>query len=296
MDKKAFGFLVATLRKEMRNEFDGILSQYDLAELAQMPKVALQKIEQGRYGNLSPATVMNLASALHLPTRARQIFFLASLGLPDGAFMKQPLSAPALLAKLSGLLAQYQSPVMIADAFGDVIISTPAWLEVFDLNPEEIRAPQLLSQHNLYRYLFAPEFSRQRAMLGESQHDFLHRMVLIFKMISLKYRAHWWFIQLLPELNRSPLFQEHWQSPFYQDDDIINTLIPFSLKHPRLGQLKLLVSPQVTLSGYGDLYLYNFQPLDERTGEACAQLIRQFGNRPFQNLAWPKAERQPSSL
>ena len=60
MDKKNFGYLVATLRKEARNEFDETLTQYDLAELARMPLITLQKIEQGRQANIKPDMLLNL--------------------------------------------------------------------------------------------------------------------------------------------------------------------------------------------------------------------------------------------
>ena len=54
MDKKNFGQLVAILRKESRNEFDEPMTQYDLAELARIPLITLQKIEQGRQVNIKP--------------------------------------------------------------------------------------------------------------------------------------------------------------------------------------------------------------------------------------------------
>ena len=290
MNKKQFGQLVAILRNEIRNEFDEPLTQYDLAELAHISIFALMKIEQGRSINQTPEMLLNLAIALQLPACARQVFLLASLGLEDNAFIKQPLTSDALLPDLTGKLSNLQTPALIADAFGDVIVSTPALLEVFDLDLEAIRAPHLLSQFNLYRLLFAPEFLKQRAMLGDSQQDFLHRMVLFFKMISLKYRIHWYFKGLLPELNRFPLFREQWQSPFRQDDEIINTQIPFSLNHPRYGNLKFLSSPHLTISGYGDLYLFSFQALDTHTTDACTQIIKTHGLKTFQNSVWPKPE------
>ena len=288
MDKKEFGRLVATLRKEIRNEFDEILTQYDLAELALIPLVSLQKIEQGRSVNLTPETLLNLANALQLPTRARQVFFLASLGLPDNAFIKQPSSSQSMLKELTDILSKLQTPAFIADAFGDVIVSSPSILALYDIKIDEIGGADLISRINLYRFLFAPEFARQRAMLGESTHNFLHRMVLIFKMISLKYRNHWYFDMLLPELNRFPLFREHWQSPFYHDDDILNILIPLTVTHPNLGNLNFLSSPQVTISGYGDLYLYNFLPMDTKTAAICQQIVKLVGTQPYQNSVWPK--------
>ena len=89
MDRKSFGLLVGTLRKQQRNEFDSPLNQNDLAEIAQIPLMTLQKIEQGRSVNLSPDSTLKLAKALGLPTRARQIFFLASTGIADVAMTSQ---------------------------------------------------------------------------------------------------------------------------------------------------------------------------------------------------------------
>jgi len=43
LNKKDFGQLVATLRRESRNEFDEPMTQYDLAELARIPLITCKR-------------------------------------------------------------------------------------------------------------------------------------------------------------------------------------------------------------------------------------------------------------
>jgi len=127
LDKKDFGHLVSTLRKESRNEFDEPMTQYDLAELARIPLITLQKIEQGRQVNVKPDILLSLAEALHLNSRATQTFFLASLGIKDVQTIKQIASPQDVLADLTQTLSQLQTPAYIMDGFGDIVALNPGF-------------------------------------------------------------------------------------------------------------------------------------------------------------------------
>src|SRR5512133_1109178 len=122
MDKKDFGQLVAILRKECRNEFDEPMTQYDLAEIAHIPLITLQKIEQGRQENIKPETLLKLVNALDMSSRARQVFFLASLGINDDEVLKPTAAPQIVLAELSQTLTQLQIPAFIIDGFGDIVV------------------------------------------------------------------------------------------------------------------------------------------------------------------------------
>jgi len=63
---------------------------------------------------------------------------------------------------------------------------------------------------------------------------------------------------------------------------------PISLKHPELGLLKFLACPTHAITIQGDLYLFNLQPLDMPTSEACLQLTRNLGTQPMRVASWPK--------
>ena len=288
MDKKDFGQLVATLRKEARNEFDEPMTQYDLAELARIPLITLQKIEQGRQENIKPEILLKLVNALNLSSRARQVFFLASLGLKDSETLKPTATPQVVLAELTRTLSQLQTPACILDGFGDVIALNSSSPAMYDLETSQLNAPHLLSQHNFIRFLFSPEFEKQRAMMEETQFDFSRRTVMLFKLWTMKNRNHWYFQRLIPELNRYQGFREHWQSPTFHDEDIFVQYNPVTLQHPEFGPLKFLSNPTQAITTQGDLYLFSFQPLDAHTAEVCVRLARKFGTQVIPVASWPK--------
>lgn len=295
MNKSDFGHLVAILRRECRNEFDETMSQYDLAQIAQIPLITLQKVEQGRQANMKPVMLMNLAEALNLSSRARQVFFLASLGIQDSTSAKQMIAPQAVLDELTLILSQLQTPAFISDGFGDIIVTNPAFLEILNIDIAQFHVPLLLSQHNINRLWFCPESENLRMMMGETQFDFARRSVMLFKSWSLKYRTHWYFQRLLPELNHYPIFREHWQSPLFHDEDIIIQHIYITLKHPELGMLKFLFGPRQALTIHGDLNLFSFQTLDAHTAEACLGLAKKSENQIIFLGVWPKPA-TPSGL
>jgi transcriptional regulator with XRE-family HTH domain len=288
MDKKDFGQLVAILRKEARNEFDEPMTQFDLAELAKIPLITLQKIEQGRQENIKPETLLKLVNALNLSSSARQFFFLASLGIKNSEALKQAATGQTVLAELTRTLSQLQTPAFILDGFGDIVAINLSGPAVYDLEMSQLYSPHLLSQHNFNRLLFSTEFEKQRAMLGETEFDFTRRIVMLFKFWTLRYRHHWYFQRLLPELNRYPVFRQHWQSPSFQNEDIYVQHSFITLRHPKFGELKFLSVPSQAISTDGDLYLLCFHPLDAHTTEVCAQLAGALGTQAIRVAPWPK--------
>jgi transcriptional regulator with XRE-family HTH domain len=288
MDKKDFGQLVATLRKESRNEFDEPMTQYDLAELARIPLITLQKIEQGRQVNIKPDILLNLANALHLCSRATQTFFLASLGIKDIQTIRPIATAQTVLAELIQTLSHLQNPAYILDGFGDIIAINPGGLAVLNLETSHLHAPHLLSQHNINRFLFSPEFENLHTIMGEIQSASARRTVMLYKLWTLKLRHHWYFQRLLPELNRYPVFRQHWQSPSFHDEDIYVQYNFINLKHQNLGSLKFLSNPTHAITTQGDLYLFSLQPLDLHTGEVSLQLAQKLGTKTIRVASWPK--------
>jgi len=77
---------------------------------------------------------------------------------------------------------------------------------VFNLENNQLHAPHLLSQHNINRFFFSPEFTTLYTMMGEAKFDYARRFIMLYKLWTLKYREHWYFQRLLPELNRYPVF------------------------------------------------------------------------------------------
>ncbi|MGA2489732.1 MAG: helix-turn-helix domain-containing protein [Anaerolineales bacterium] len=289
MDKENFGHLVATLRKESRNEFDEPLTQYDLAELARIPLITLQKIEQGRQANIKPEMLLNLSEALHLNSRATQFFFLASLGIKDVQTIRPIASPQHVLEELTQILSQLQTPAFVLDGFSDIVVMNNSSLTVFTLEISQLHAPHLLSQYNLNRFLFSPEFENlHTVMMGDPQSAAARRTVMLYKLWTLKYRHHWYFERLLPELNHYQVFREYWQSPSLHDEDIYIEYNHITLKHPGLGLLRFLACPTHAITTAGDLNLFGLQPLDAHTAEACLLLARKNGTQLIPLAPWPK--------
>lgn len=289
MDERAFGVLVASLRKELRNEFDEVLTQYDLAERANISVIALQKIEQGRSGKLAPETVLNLGKALQLPSRARLSLFQAAMMLDPDLMMKVPVTPKKQLDNLLELLGGVQTPAFVMDPFGDLLACNPALIDLYMLADKDADHPEILSRYNLMRLVYAPEYDVQRAMLEERLQPFLHRLMLIYKTITLAYRHHPFFTHVLPELNRYPLFREQWQSPFYEGDDVVNYNLPFKINHPKYGKMDFIVTVAQTMTKFGELSFVNYIPLDAVTMDQCLKINAENGNEVFPLAEWPKA-------
>ena len=296
MDKKDFGQLVATLRKESRNEFDEIMTQYDLAELARIPLITLQKIEQGRQVNIKTDMLLNLAEALHLSSRATQVFFLASLGIKDIQTIRPVATPQDVLAELTQTLSQLQTPACILDDFGDIVAMNPSSLPMFSLDVNHLDSPHLLSQYNINRFLFSPEFANLHTVMGQAQSASARRAVMLYKLWTMKVRNHWYFQRLLPELNRYPVFREYWQSPSFHDEDIYVQYNPITLNHPEFGLLKLLACPTHAITAQGDLYLFSLQPLDAHTAEVCLHVAQDLGAQAMPVAPWPKPPTPADSL
>ena len=231
---------------------------------------------------------MNLGKALQLPSRARLSLFQAAMMLDPALMMKVPVTPARQLESLLKVLEGVQTPAYIMDPFGDLLVCNPAMEELYWLRGRNIAPPNILSRFNLMRMVFAPEFDGQREMLGEGLQVFLHRVMLIYKTLTLAYRNHPFFTNVLPELNRYPLFREQWQSPFYELDDVVNFNLPFKITHPKYGNMNFIVTVAQTMTVYGELCFVNYVPMDAVTMEVCMQMNREFGHELVLLAEWPK--------
>jgi hypothetical protein len=234
--------------------------------------------------------LLNLANSLRLSTSAREAFFICASGIEESELSSSTISPTQTLTDLSEKLTQFQTPGFITDCFGDILFVNPACFFIYNTTPQKLSSPNLLSQFNIIRILLAHEFEEQHHMMGETIHTFARRTVLLYKAMTIKYRTNWYFQLILPELNRIPLFREHWQSPVFHDEDVFINYNTIQLNHPQLGMISFFSSPIQATTPYGDLNLYSFQPLDSHTAQACAQIIKQVGTTPIKIGDWPKKQ------
>ncbi len=278
MSKGEFGKIIASLRKEFKNEFDEPMTQENLAELAKMPLITLQKIEQGRQANLKPDMVLNLANSLKVPFYSRNNFFLASLGIDGKEIVEDELSQ-RFIEQIQTILSQLQAPAFVSNSFGDLLLVHPAFFELLDIDFQVLQASQASHKLNLYRIIFSPEFAGLRQMMGDSYASFAQQQVLILKSMTLKYRSRNDYQELIPELNLFSEFRRYWQSPAFFDKDIYILSNTLEINHPRWGLLAFISFPVQVLAEQSDLFLFTYQPLDNRTAKACAKIIRETGTQ-----------------
>lgn len=286
MSKIDFGRTVAALRKEARNEFDQTMTQNDLADLARIPLITLQKIEQGRQTNIKPELVLSLANALNLPSYFRPPFFLASLGLRDKDMLTGKIKTASILEEIKTLLVQLQIPAFITNSFGDILMANPGFFQILDITEQNLQTGQMLSKFNINRVYYSPEFDALHSRMGESYTPFARRWVFLFKALSLKYRNHWYFQKLLPEFNRFPKFRQFWQSSTLHNEDITILSNRFSLLHPNYGALQFVSFSHQALTEDTDLLLFCYQPVDASTARACLQIAEEFGAQALPIARW----------
>lgn len=75
MNRKEFGQLLATLRKDMG------WTQFQLAELVEIDEAVISQVERGVKKHYEPELLFSLANAFQLTTLERREFFLAASGL-----------------------------------------------------------------------------------------------------------------------------------------------------------------------------------------------------------------------
>lgn len=278
MSKAEFGRTVSILRKETRNEFDQPMTQNDLADLARMPLITLQKIEQGRQTNIKPDMALALANALDLTAIPRLNFLLSCLGLGQKDLARSRVKAQQILEDLHAQLLLLQVPAFIANCFGDLIYANSLFFEVLDISPQKLNSGHMLCKWNINRLFYSPEFEDLHHMMGAAYLPFARRQVFIFKALTMKYRSHWYLQKLLPELNHFPKFKQFWQSSAYQNEEVFVLTNPFTLNHPRYGGLSFLAAPNQALTEEIDLLLYAFMPADQPTARVCIDYCQPAGS------------------
>ena len=166
-------------------------------------------------------------------------------------------------------------------------MANPIYFHILDIQPQNLNTGHMLCKFNINRIYYSPEFESLHRMMGETYSTFARRRVFLFKSLSLKYRNHWYFQKLLPELNRFPKFRQYWQSSSFHNEDIYVLSNKFTITHHRLGQLNFVSFPIQALTEETDLFLFSYQPLDNLTAKVCTQLTNELGTQPIKIARWP---------
>jgi transcriptional regulator with XRE-family HTH domain len=291
MDRKSFGKLLAALRVEMG------WTQAQLAELTDEEDAVISQVERGMKKYLDPELVLRLANALQLATLERREFFLAASGMeakdiisaPESVMMSEGHSAERVLQKIIGLLGQLPVPAFVSDVFGDVVAANKIIIDLLQVPPELLaQAPLVPGGYSTLRLNYG---EATRAMIADGYDTYAVNALRAFREISLRYRAHPYYQYLMKEFRnpkKYPLFEHFWRKAAVLEDDRTMALEPFIYTHTRYGRLAYSTSSSTFFTAEGELFLYQYTPLDAPTETVFREIHERTGTAALRFAPWPE--------
>jgi transcriptional regulator with XRE-family HTH domain len=289
MQRKLFGQLVRSLRKEHRDEHGTQWTQQALALKSGVDKRMIERIEQGQMRKIDSDIVLKLADALELTTMERKEFFFAAMFL-DNRHIASPKGDPQ--EKLEILLHALRSirlPAMIVDAYADVIAINNGALQLFDLHDDLLKYPaEEPAAYNMMRIIFARDSKYRQVLNQQWTRNALHN-IRVFRGLTLRHRFHPYFKQVLSALWKHPTFRLYWEQAHLQDDEDSSTdSLIYEYTHPQLGPIRYIANASNSLTRSGDLHWAIYIPLDERTTDVFREMIDKHGTDVVPLAPWPK--------
>ena len=285
MDRKSFGKLVASLRKELFDEAGNRLTQANLAQKAatlnpQTPlnEIIIGKIERGERAILDDQTLLSLADALELLVGERREFFLAATGL-----------AEAILDPAKQMLADIQLPAFLVDTYLDVIAVNGPLIQLFDVSKTVlIEASRPSVNVNLLHFLFSEAFEQQRKAMQREQWDYLAvGSVMYFRRMTLPYRMTDYFEHLMGELRCFRDFRWYWEQIFYEEQRYFVGGESYQMRLPLGERFSYLTAPLITLTPFGNLEINTFVPRNWETAVFFHHLAQKKLSATQQLSTWP---------
>lgn len=290
MNREQFGRLVAALRKEHYDEYGAVWTQAKLAQMADLSEPLIGNVERGSKTNLEQDLLLKLAQALNLTTGERHEFFAAASGMSADLVSRNDEQPEQTRDALLEIMGQLQLPAMLFDVFSDTLAINRAAAVVGnagEMFADQVAVPKPLLFNSVYLY-FAPEYDSSRRLLRPEQERFAYRMLMNFRVASLRYRAHPYFRYLLSQLMHSATFRIYWQQVHLVADDHLMDTLPMMMQHPQLGGLEFAVSTMSAMTKCGALRLQCFTPLSAATAVKFQALMRDGGGQMISMAAWPR--------
>lgn len=293
MNRKEFGELVAALRQDMG------WTQFQLAEYSDIDHAVISQIERGVKKFFEPHLLFCLANALQLTTLERKEFILAASGLDEKQIVRQPSVAVAtdvfdaqkLLDKMVKLTGEIRLPAFLLDVYCDVIAVNWMTIAFYDV-PSSIMesAANIPGGFNAVRLNFSRD-RLARSRISDNWDYYAVNSMHAFRANSLQYRAKPYFKYLMDAFRNPaeyPFFDRFWKLVSSTDQDKEVNVDQFSYHHSEYGHLKYLASTTVAITSFGNLFLTQNIPLDERTEEVFAQLRLKAGLGVARLAPWPE--------
>ncbi len=110
---------------------------------------------------------------------------------------------------------------------------------------------------------------------------------------SLRYRAKPYFKYLMKAFRNPtefPFFERYWHLVSSTEQDKDSHIDIFTYRHPDWGDLNYVASSSTAVTSYGELFLVQNIPLDERTGRVFAEIFETSGAGVMRLASWPMKE------
>jgi transcriptional regulator with XRE-family HTH domain len=292
MNRVEFGELVAALRQDL-----GWI-QFKLAEVADIDEAVISQIERGVKRHFEPELLFNLANAFQLTTLERREFFLASSGLDQNQIVRQQSAATTtdvfnvrrVLEKMVEMTAQVRLPAFLCDVYSDVICVNQIILAFFKPSPEYLQGIELIpGGFNTVRYNFGKDLQARSRIVGDWDNYALNSM-RAFRENSLRYRAKPYFKYLMKIFRNPveyPLFDRYWKMVSSVERDKEANADYFAYGHPEFGAVCYTSSTTVSITSFGELFLVQYLPLDEQTGQLFERLAKETKPEAVNFAPWP---------
>lgn len=292
MNRKDFGQLLATLRQDLN------WTQFQLAEFSEVDEAVISQIERGVKKFFEPELLFCLANALQLTTLERREFFLAASGLDQKQIVRQPSLATATdvfnlrktLDKLIDLTGEIRLPAFLSDVYGDAIAANRIILSFFEVPPIVLEtAPHIPGGYNTVRVNFGKESVIRNRIVSNWEGYALNSM-RSFREHSLRYRAQPYFKYLMNIFRNPveyPLFDRYWKMVSSTEQDKEINMDYFDFQHDQFGQVKYTAATTITFTSFGELFLIQYLPLDERTSQIFERIAKEVGQTAIGLAPWP---------
>jgi transcriptional regulator with XRE-family HTH domain len=294
MDRKEFGKLLSMLRQDMD------LTQFQLAEYAQLDEAVISQMERGVKKYFEPELLIKLANSFHLTTIERREFFLAASGIANGQIVRQPsaalmtdtINSEKVLARMVQIIEQLNIPAFIMDVYADVLAVNNSAFTFFNTPLDLVAsASSVAGGFNTVRMMFGKELY-MRSRITENWDHYAVGSMRFVRENSLRYRAKPYFQYLMKSFRNPveyPLFNRYWKlvSSFEQDRE--SNVDVFRYTHDEYGPLRYATSTTVSITPHGELFLNQYLPLDDHTRRLFEDILKKSGMGVLAPLAsWPE--------
>ncbi|PJB65484.1 MAG: hypothetical protein CO094_10010 [Anaerolineae bacterium CG_4_9_14_3_um_filter_57_17] len=277
MNAKTFGKMIASLRRERRNQHGLPTTQKQLAQEMGLSPTIISNIERGIKATIEPDTLLRLTNALRISPRQRREFLLCAVRANELDFLE--ISAQQSLEKALTMLRGLALPAFVVDTYDNLLAANYSLLTLFDYS-ETMRqqAESRFAGYNVLRFVFSQNSPFLQNAL-ENQDAYLLQSISFFQSMTLPWMATRYYTQLMTDLTESPDMQALRDYLARSADNKQETLFEdvfVALRHARFGELRFFSPPLTPVaSPAGSLYLVAYLPADKHTAQVFMELAQQ---------------------